>query len=92
MVLIHMQLPEMDYQESSQTYEILYEKEREEIQLKKNSKGIVLLTCIKNKADKMKRFLKKHKINECFKPHCTLPQMLVRPKDKTHKNEICGQI
>ena len=40
----------------------------------------------------MKRIFKKHKINVCFKPYCTLRQMLVHPKDKTEKSEICGPI
>ena len=40
----------------------------------------------------MKRIFKKHKINVCFKPYRTLQQMLVRPKDKTDKSEICGPV
>ena len=59
---------------------------------KKDSKGSVVLPYIKNKADKMKRIFKKHKINVCFKPYRTLRQMLVRPKDKTDKSEICGPV
>ena len=68
------------------------EKSRRNLTEKKDSNGSVVLPYIKNKADKMKRIFTKHKINVCFKPYCTLRQMLVCPKDKTDKREICGPV
>ena len=65
------------------------EKSRRNQTEKKDSKGSVVLPYINNKADKMKRIFKKHKINVCFRPYRALRQMLVRPKDKS---EICGPI
>ena len=68
------------------------EKSRRNQTEKKDSKGSAVLPYIQNKADKMKRIFKKHKINVCFKPYRTLRQMLVRPKDKTDKSEFCDPV
>ena len=35
---------------------------------------------------------KKHNVNVAFRPHRTLRQMLVHPKDKQKKGDICGAI
>ena len=40
----------------------------------------------------LRRVFNKHHINVCFKPHKTIRQMLVHPKDKAKKSEICGPI
>ena len=68
------------------------EKSRRNLTEKKDSNGSVVLPYIKNKADKMKRIFTKHKMNVFFKPYRTLRQMLVRPKYKTDKSEICGPV
>ena len=52
---------------------------------KKDSNGSIVLPYIKGKAETLKRVFNKHKINVCFKPHQTLRQILVHPKDKTKK-------
>ena len=59
---------------------------------KKETKGSIVIPYLKGKSEQMKRIFKKHKINVCFKPHRTLRQLLVRPKDKSNKQEICGPI
>ena len=47
------------------------EKSRRNQTEKIDLKGSAVLPYIQNKADKMKRFFKKHKINVCFKPYRT---------------------
>ena len=59
---------------------------------KKDSNGSIVLPYIKGKAETLKRVFNKHKIHVCFKPHQTLRQILVHPKDKTKKEEVCGPI
>ena len=59
---------------------------------KMDSKGSIVLLYIKGKAETLKREFNKHKINVCFKHHQIFRQILVHPKDKTKKEEVCGPI
>ena len=68
------------------------DKTKKAISGKKDSNGSIVLPYIKGKAETLKRVFKKHKINVCFKPYQTLRQILVHPKDKTKKEEVCGPI
>ena len=52
----------------------------------------MVLPYIQGKADQLRRTFEKHNISVCFKPHRTLRQILVQPKDKTDKGEISGPI
>jgi hypothetical protein len=53
-------------------------------------KSGVVLPYIKGTSDCLRGIFKKHKVNVAFRPHRTLRQMLVHPKDKTKKGDICG--
>ena len=47
---------------------------------------------IQGTSETLRRVFNKHKVNVCFKPHQTIKQMIVHPKDKTKKSEVCGAI
>ena len=55
-------------------------------------KSAVVLPYIKGTSDCLRRIFQKHKVNVAFRPHRTLRQMLVHPKDKTKKGDICGAV
>ena len=59
---------------------------------KADQKGSVVMPYVKGTSETLRRIFNKHKVNVCFKPHQTLKQMLVHPKDKTKKSEVCGAI
>ena len=59
---------------------------------KTDQKGSVVMPYVKGTSETLRRVFNKHKVNVCFKPHQTLKQMLVHPKDKTKKSEVCGAI
>ena len=56
------------------------------------SKGSVIMPYVKGTSEVLRRVFNKHNINVCFKPHRTIRQILVHPKDKAKKSEICGPI
>jgi hypothetical protein len=56
------------------------------------SKGNVVLPYIQGTSEQLRRAFLKHKISVSFKPHKTLGQLLVHPKDKPDKKDICGLI
>ena len=58
---------------------------------KENMKGQVVLPYVQGVTEKLTRILKKHKISTAVKPHSTLRQLLVRPKDQV-KKEDQGQV
>ena len=55
---------------------------------KADQKGSVVMPYIKGTSETLRRVFNKHKVNVCFKPHQTIKQMLVHPKDKTKKIKV----
>ena len=53
------------------------------------SKGIVVLPYVKGTTEAVQKVLKKHGIGTSVKPHQTLRQILVHPKDKTEEVKWC---
>ena len=56
------------------------------------SKGNIVLPYIQGTSDQLKRVFLKRNISVSFKPHKTIRQILVHPKDKPDKKDICGPI
>jgi hypothetical protein len=52
------------------------------------SKGLVVIPYVKGLSEAIDRVFRKHGVTTAMKPHCTLRQLLVHPKDKTEKNKI----
>ena len=59
---------------------------------KRESKGTIVLPYQKETSEYLRCIFYQHKVNICFKPHRTLRQTLVHPKDKSEKKDICGHI
>ncbi|XP_072014851.1 uncharacterized protein [Amphiura filiformis] len=49
------------------------------------SKGMVVIPYVSGLSERIQRVLKKHKVDTAMKPHRTLKQILVHPKDKREK-------
>ena len=60
---------------------------RKERQDQDKSRGMVILPYVKGLSEKVARLLKKRKINAAMRPHTTLRQLLVHPKDKVDPGE-----
>ena len=52
----------------------------------------MVIPYIKGTSDTIRRVFNKYNVNVSFKPHQTLRRLLVHPKDKTKKAEVCGAI
>ena len=55
-------------------------------------KSTVVMPYQRGKSEHIRRIFQRHKVNVCFRPQRTLRQILVHPKDKPNKQEICGPI
>ncbi len=64
------------------------QKQKEE---QEKSKGMVIIPFVEGLSEAMECVLKKHKISTAMKPHTTLKQLLVHPKDKPEIGEV-GEI
>ena len=62
------------------------QKSRER-QDQEKSRGMVVLPYVKGLSEKVSRMLKKKKISTAMRPHTTLRQLLVHPKDKLEPGE-----
>ncbi|KAI8510905.1 hypothetical protein Bbelb_118210 [Branchiostoma belcheri] len=58
----------------------------------KNRKTLVVLPYVKGVSEPLRRIFAAHGVSTCFRPHRTLRQLLVAPKDKTPKEDKCGVI
>ncbi|KAI8502143.1 hypothetical protein Bbelb_197310 [Branchiostoma belcheri] len=58
----------------------------------KNRKTLVVLPYVKGVSEPLCRIFAAHGVSTCFRPHRTLRQVLVAPKDKTPKEDKCGVI
>ena len=56
------------------------------------SRGLAVLPYVKGLAEALKRQFNKHGVKVCFKPTRTLRQFLVKPKDKTEKQDTTGVV
>ena len=54
---------------------------------REKSRGIVILPYAAGTSVAVARILKKHKVNSAMKPHCTLRNILVHPKDKVEDDK-----
>jgi len=61
-------------------------------QSKEKSKGLVVLPYVKGTSEQTQRLFRKYKVSTAFKPHTTMRQLMVHPKDKVEKNEASGVI
>ncbi|XP_033108664.1 uncharacterized protein LOC117110160 [Anneissia japonica] len=59
---------------------------------KTTNKGLAVIPYIKGVSETLKRTFETFDITTCFKPTCTLRQLLVSPKDKSQKKDITGAI
>ncbi|XP_072025290.1 uncharacterized protein [Amphiura filiformis] len=68
-------------------------KSKKETKEKKNdndpSKGMVVLPYIEGLSEKLQRIFWKHRIATAMRPHNTLRNLLVHPKDKIESNKTC---
>ncbi len=71
-------------------------KERPEIKEEKDPsekcKDMVVLPYVKGLTEKLTRIFRKHKISTAVKPHQTLRNILVHPKDKIEDSKKCGVV
>ncbi|KAI8484583.1 hypothetical protein Bbelb_376900 [Branchiostoma belcheri] len=58
----------------------------------KNRKTLVVLPYVKGVSEPLRRIFAAHGVSTCFRPHRTLRQLLVAPKDNTLKEDKCGVI
>ncbi len=56
------------------------------------AKKLVVLPYLKGTSERLARCFRKHGVNVAFKPHQTLRQYLVRPKDPVEPSEACGVV
>ena len=54
------------------------------------SRGHIVLPYVSNLSEKMATVLKTYNISSSYKPHTTIKQRLVHPKDKVEKEDKCG--
>ena len=54
---------------------------------RQKSKGLVVIPYVKGLSEAMDRVFRKHGIFTAMRPHCTLRNLLVHPKDKTEKHK-----
>jgi len=59
---------------------------------REKSKGMVVLPYIQGATEKVQRVMKQHNISTAVKPHMTLRQQLVHPKDKIADTNKCNAI
>ena len=52
----------------------------------------VVMPYIHRTSEHLRRIFQKHNVNVAFRPNRTLRQMLVHPKDKMKKGDICGAV
>ena len=57
-------------------------KQSTKIDNKEKAKGLVIIPYVENLSEKATRVFKRHGISTAIRPHSTLRQMLVHPKDK----------
>ena len=58
----------------------------------KESRGMVVLPYVKGVTERVQRTMRKHGIQTPARPHRTLRQMLVHPKDKLQDSQKCGTV
>ena len=56
------------------------------------SKGMVVLPYVQGLSEGLARVFKKHNIHTALKPHCTLRNLLVHPKDKRDQMDCSGVV
>ncbi|XP_060794656.1 uncharacterized protein LOC132897207 isoform X1 [Neoarius graeffei] len=66
-------------------------KEKKQIN-KQEHRGVVTLPYIRGITERIQRAMRKHNINTPVKPHTTLRQILVHPKDRIHPDNRCNTI
>jgi len=59
---------------------------------KEKSRGLVVLPYVKGMSEQTHRLFRKYKISTAMKPHTTVRQLLVHPKDKIDKDKSTGLV
>ena len=64
-------------------------KKKKEKITEKKSKGMVVIPYVKGLTEQLKRVYSKHKVATSMKPHMTLRNFLVHPKDEIDTLNFC---
>ena len=64
-------------------------KETKKKTLEERAKGMVVIPYIEGVSEKLQRIFWKHKISTAMRPHNTIKNLLVYPKDKREANQMC---
>ena len=64
-------------------------KETKKKTLEEKAKGMVVIPYIEGVSEKLQRIFWKHKISTAVRPHNTIKNLLVHPKDKREANQMC---
>ena len=58
----------------------------------RKSRGHVTIPYMKGLSERLSRIMRSYNIGTSYKPHTTIRQLLVHPKDKVDKERVCGTV